>query len=162
MNNIASMSATINALSSTVITRLQLTWAHVGRKSALDALLRHNEPTGGFSGYRSLNNVEGCCVPFIGMYLTDMVHIHDQFNDEDGRICFLQRQRWYEAISVMLRYQSRPYDIAENESTMNLIWKHLQEDSNRDQSWFWRKSQDIQQKELANADIRKGLEAAGF
>jgi len=28
--------------------------------------------------------------------------------------------------------------------------------------WFWEKSQEVQQSELAHADIRKGLEAAGF
>lgn len=157
------MSAVINALSSTVINRLHLTWAHVGRKSTLEALLRYNEPTGGFAGYRNLlRDVEGSCVPFIGMYLTDVVHIQDQFNDDNGRLCFLQRQRWYETISAMLRYQSRPYEIAESDSTMNFIWRYLREDPSKDASWFWSRSQDVQQAELAHADIRKGLEAAGF
>ncbi|RDB29470.1 Cell division control protein 25 [Hypsizygus marmoreus] len=163
MNNFASMSAVINALSSTVVTRLHLTWAHVGRKSNLETLLRHNEPTGGFSGYRNLlSNVEGSCVPFVGMYLTDIAHIRDHFSDEGGRICFYQRQRWYEIVSAMLRYQSRPYSVAESESTMNFILRHLQEDPAKDAAWFWTRSQELQQLELAHADIRKGLEAAGF
>jgi len=163
LNNFSSMSAVINALSSTVISRLPLTWAHVGRKSTLDALLRHNEPTGGFSGYRSLlQNVDGSCVPFVGMYMTDLVHIQDQFSDEDGRICFLQKQRWYETIMAMLRYQSKPYDIAENDPTLKFIEEHLREDSTKDQNWFWVRSQEVEETELAHADIRKGLEAAGF
>lgn len=157
------MSAVINALSSTVISRLPLTWVHVGRKSTLDGLLRHNEPTGGFSGYRSLlQNVEGPCVPFVGMYMTDLVHIQDQFSDENGRICFLQKQRWYETITAMLRYQSKPYDVAENDSTLKFIEEHLREDSKKDQNWFWVRSQQVEETELAHADIRKGLEAAGF
>ncbi|KAJ6623083.1 ras guanine nucleotide exchange factor domain-containing protein [Mycena sp. CBHHK59/15] len=163
LNNFASMSAVINALSSTVISRLHLTWAHVGRKSILDALVKYNDPTGGFSGYRSLlTHADGPCVPFIGMYLTDIVHIADQFSDHDGQICFLQRQRWFEAVQVMLRSQSKPYNIAESETTMNFIWGHLRTDSSKDQTWFWEKSQEVQQSELAHADIRKGLEAAGF
>ncbi|KAG6897953.1 hypothetical protein C0992_008343 [Termitomyces sp. T32_za158] len=164
MNNFASMSAVINALSSTVITRLHLTWAHVGRKNILDGLLKHNEPTGGFAGYRNLlQNVEGPCVPFISMYLTDLVHIQDAFGDEPGgRICFLQRQRSYQTVNAMLRFQSRPHDIAESESVMGFIKRSLQADGERDNNYFWAKSQEVQQMELAHADIRKGLEAAGF
>ncbi|KAG6901869.1 hypothetical protein C0995_007095 [Termitomyces sp. Mi166 len=164
MNNFASMSAIINALSSTVISRLHLTWAHVGRKNVLDGLLKYNEPTGGFAGYRNLlQNVEGPCVPFISMYLTDLVHIQDAFGDEPGgRICFLQRQRSYETITTMLRFQSKPHNIAESESVMGFIKRSLQADGERDNNWFWAKSQEVQQMELAHADIRKGMEAAGF
>lgn len=32
----------------------------------------------------------------------------------------------------------------------------------KDQNVFWTRSQELQQAELAHADIRKGLEAAGF
>nr|GAT61374.1 predicted protein [Mycena chlorophos] len=170
LNNFASMSAVINALSSTVISRLHLTWAHVGRKSILEALVKYNDPTGGFSGYRALlANAEGPSVPFIGMYLTDIVHISDQFSDRElpelggqKELSFLQRQRWYDVVQVMLRAQSKPYLIAESESTTNFIWGHLRMDSMKDQTWFWEKSQEVQQSELAHADIRKGLEAAGF
>jgi son of sevenless-like protein len=157
------MSAVINALSSTVISRLHLTWAHVGRKSILDALIKFNDPSGGFSGYRALlNNAEGPCVPFIGMYLTDIVHISDQFSDHDGQISFLKRQRWFEVVQVMLRAQKLAYNVAESETTLNFIGAHLRVDSMKDQTWFWEKSQEVQQSELAHADIRKGLEAAGF
>ncbi|KAJ6523591.1 ras guanine nucleotide exchange factor domain-containing protein [Mycena capillaripes] len=163
LNNFASMSAVINALSSTVISRLHLTWAHVGRRSILDALVKFNDPTGGFSGYRALlSNAEGPCVPFIGMFLTDIVHISDQFSDHDGQISFLKRQRWYEVVQIMLRSQKQPYIIAESETTLNFIGGHLRMDSLKDQTWFWEKSQEVQQSELAHADIRKGLEAAGF
>jgi son of sevenless-like protein len=163
MNNFASMSAVINALSSTVISRLHLTWAHVGKKSILDGLIKFNDPSGGFSGYRMLlSNAEGPCVPFIGMYLTDIVHISDQFSDHDGNISFLKRQRWYEVVQVMLRAQKQPYNIAEGETTTAFIGLHLKLDSMKDQTWFWEKSQEVQQSELAHADIRKGLEAAGF
>lgn len=157
------MSAVINALSSTVISRLPLTWVYVGRKPTLDGLLRHNDPTGGFSGYRNLlQNVDGSCVPFLGMYMTDLVHIQDQFSDENGQICFLQRQRWYETVVAMLRYQSKPYDITKNSSTLKFIEDHLREDSSNDQNWFWSRSQEIENLELSHADIRKGLEAVGF
>lgn len=159
------MSAIIIALSSTVITRLHLTWAHVSRKSNLDSLLRHNEPTGGFAGYRTLlQQADGPCVPFITMFLTDIIHVQEHFSDQDvdGRICFYQRARWYEIITNMLRFQFRPYSLAVGESTMTFIETHLKEGALRDPNWFWSKSQEVQHSELAHADIRKGLEAAGF
>jgi len=163
LNNIASMSAIIIALSSVVITQLHFTWAHVGRKSHLDVLLRFNDPSGGFAGYRNLlQTVEGPCVPFVGMFLADIVRIREQFSDPPGRFCFLQRQRWYETVSTMLKHQKHPYDIPFSQPTTTFIQNHLEEGISKEQTWFWKTSQRVQQSELAHADIRKGLEAAGF
>jgi len=158
------MSAIVNALSSTVIIRLHLTWAHVGRKNMLETLLKYNEPSGGFSSYRQLQlQADGPCVPFIGMYLTELVHIKDQYSDEEGRVSVNQRQRWYEVISILLRSQSKPYTTMEND-TMKFIQNNLRVLTvTKDwQSRFWSKSQEVQQSELAHADIRRGLERAGF
>jgi son of sevenless len=159
LNNFASLSAIINALSSAVISRLHLTWIRVGRRNAYEMLLKYNEPSGGFSGYRHLHlHAEGPCVPFIGMYLTELVHIKDQYSDEDGRVNMLQRQRWYEVILIMLRTQSKPYSVAEND-TMKFIQNNLRRFASlKDwQSKFWAKSQEIQRSEFAHADIRRGL-----
>lgn len=163
LNNISSMSAIITALSSTVITGLQLTWAHTSRKCVLDGLLQYSEPTGGFAGYRTLlQQAEGPCVPFITMFLTEMAHVGDQFSDSEGRISFYRLTRCYEAITAMLMFQSRPYNIAVDESMINFIESHLREGSCCDPGWFWKRSQDTQKAEVTHADIRKGLEAAGF
>jgi son of sevenless-like protein len=96
------------------------------------------------------------------MYLIDIVHLCDQFSDKDSRICFYQKARWYEVINNMLRFQSRPYTFAASESTMTFIENQIRDGVIRDQSWYWSKSQEVQHSELAHADIRKGLEAAGF
>jgi son of sevenless-like protein len=172
LNNFASMSAMINGLSSTTVSRLNLTWAHVGRRSALDSLLKYNEPTGSFSEYRGLlHSVEGPCVPFIGMFLTDIVHIGDQFPDtisptsacaSDPFISFQKRHRWHDVVVAMLRYQNRPFHIAENVSTRDFINNHLTLASTKEQSWFWLRSQELQKIEMTHFDIRQGLEAAGF
>lgn len=165
LNNFASMSAVVNALSSVVLTRLHLTWAHVGRKSNLETLSKFNDPTGGFSGYRTLHsNADGPCVPFIGMYLTDLVHIGDTFPKEGDQISFIKCQRWYDAVATMLKSQPKPYLIAENESTAAFISGHLRSmgTTQKDQQRLWARSQEMQQSELASSDIRRGLEAAGF
>jgi son of sevenless-like protein len=156
------MAAIITALSATVLTQLHMTWAHVSRKSTLEGLLRYNEPTGGFSGYRTLlQQVEGSCVPFITMYLTDIIHASQHSRDENDIIFFFQRARWHEVIAQMLKFQSRPYMIAPSETTTQFIEAHLREVL-CDDNWFWQRSRELQQVEAAHADIRKGLEAAGF
>lgn len=154
------MSAVITALTSTVITRLPLTWAHVSRKSTLDSLSRFNDPAGGFATYRNLNNVDGPCLPFISMYLTDLAHIQDQYNDKELAISFYKRKRFYEVILTMLRHQKEPYALPLDGVAVS-IRNQLQEPL-PDSRWFWKKSEEVQQSELAHADIRKGLEKAGF
>jgi son of sevenless-like protein len=164
------MSAVINGLSSTAISRLQLTWTHVSRKSTLESLLKYNEPTGSFAGYRTLlRSVEGPCVPFIAMFLSDIVHIDDLFPDNitststaEPLIAFQKRYRWHEVVLTMLRYQRKPFHIAENASTRSFIDNHLTLASSRDQTWFWLRSQELQKTETTHVDIRHGLEAAGF
>lgn len=158
------MSAISVALSSTVIQNLHLTWAHVNRKSHLEMLVRYNDPSRGFAGYRELmKKTQGPCVPFISMFLTDIVHINAQFKQipqSDDNICFQQMTRWSDIITNILRFQGRKYNIVINESIVAFI-----EDQIRDQwdeEWSWTRSQEVQQSETAHADIRKGLEAAGF
>ncbi|KAJ3717263.1 ras guanine nucleotide exchange factor domain-containing protein [Lentinula guzmanii] len=165
LNNFASMSAIINALSSTVIKRLSLTWLHVGRRNTLETLLKYNEPSGGFSAYRQLHlhAINAPCVPFIGMYLTELVHIKDQYSDEAGRVSMVQRQRWYDVVMIMLQSQANPYNIVEND-TMKFIQNNLRGwTATKDwQAKFWSKSSEVQKSEREKADIRKGLEKAGF
>lgn len=160
----------MTALSSTVVSRLHLTWAHAGRKSQLEALLNYNDPSGGFGRYRTLLQlVEGPCVPFIVMFLTDIVHIQNQIPDHIGSdipqepiICFTKRQKWHNTVSAALKHQSTRYPFSENEPSKNFIMGQLRTGGLKDQSWFWQRSGEVQQIELAHADIRKGLEAAGF
>ena len=242
------MSAIIAALSSAVISRLHLTWAHVGRTHQFETLAKLNDPSGNFTSYRTvLQAVDGPCVPFIGMFLTDLVHIHDKMKDkvsfplsrthrpgwptspapaqfEFDRSCqvynpplsgkafsfttspsnmvlpsprsiascpastsnhpnihgacptplasgpplinFIKRQKWAEVVRSIVRFQSKPLSttIVEDPTVMTFITEQLALASEklRDPQAFWARSQELQQHELSHADIRKGLEAAGF
>lgn len=173
LNNLSSLCAIVGGLSSAVISRLYLTWAHVSRSRHLEPLVKLNEPTANFSAYRTLlGGIDGPCVPFIGMYLTDIVHINDQHPDtitvppppEPPRtlIHFVKRSKWYDAVNAILRFQRKPYPFVEDTSLMFFIQAQLAVAHGRDQGWYWTRSQELQQAELAHADIRKGLEAAGF
>ncbi|KAJ3556493.1 hypothetical protein NM688_g2000 [Phlebia brevispora] len=176
MHNYSSMSAIVTALSSTVLSKLHLTWAHVGRTSHLDPLAKFNDPSGSFSAFRQAQQTlehDVPCVPFVGMYLTDFVHINDQFKDKDipttdpekpteRHFCFLKRRKWTEVLDTMLQYQKIPYPFAQDPATVQLIETNLAAAAEKDQAEFWSKSQEVLQVEVASADIRKGLQAAGF
>ncbi|KAI5120791.1 hypothetical protein M0805_002418 [Coniferiporia weirii] len=211
LNNFSSMSAIVAALSSTVITRLHLTWAHVKRGSHLEIFTRLNEPSGNFSAYRAaLQAVDGPCIPFIGVFLTDIAHIQDQLKDivtfplspyacsaspssasspksiaspasnfsppassshstgppptGPPLINFVKRQKWTDAVSAVVRFQGKVPAIVENAPLMTFVSEQLtlSAEKLKDPMTFWVRSQELQQSEVAHADIRRGLEAAGF
>lgn len=118
------------------------------------------------------------------MFLTDLVHVNDQFpnlvdaNGESlgstssihptvingGRtlVNFVKLQRFSDVINNILKFSSKPYVLHENLSTLAFIDSQLTIASSKDQGFFWQRSQDLLGAERAHADIRKGLEAAGF
>ncbi|EGO31129.1 hypothetical protein SERLADRAFT_344874 [Serpula lacrymans var. lacrymans S7.9] len=172
VHNFHSMSAVMAGLSSVVIARLHLTWSHCSRKSQYDALVKVCDPLNGSSGYKCLlTSTEGPCIPYVRTFLTDVIQIQGQYNDtiplsaSQGDVAFIsftKRQRWHETVTTMLRYQSKPYQFVVDPSARSFIEGVLYSSGTAGQDWFWSKSQEIQQSELAHADIRKGLEAAGF
>ena len=170
------MHALVYALSSPVISRLHLTWAHVGRRVQLEQLAKYHEQTGNFSAYRLLQrSADGPCIPHIGMYITDL-QVADQQHPDNvliepsssplgttvSLIHFAKREKWWEAIDAMLRHQAKPYTHPEDSTVVTYIETNLAQAGEKDQGSFWTKSQEIQQAEMQHADIRKGLELAGF
>jgi len=118
------------------------------------------------------------------MFLTDLVHVNDQFpnlvdsNSEPssstsphnpiavngGRalVNFVKLQRFSDVINTILKFSSKPYKLNENPNMLAFIDTQLANASSKDPGFFWQRSQDLLSAELAHADIRKGLEAAGF
>lgn len=75
---------------------------------------------------------------------------------------FEKRQMWHAAISSLLRFRVNPYTFIENPSAISFIEAQMALAAAKDERWFWVRSDELQQAELVHADIRKGLEAAGF
>ena len=118
------------------------------------------------------------------MFLTDLVHVNDQFPNlvdasgealssasslsqtavNGGRtlVNFLKLQRFSDVINTILKFSSKPYILPENPNMLTFIDNQLTTASSKDQGFFWQRSQELLSAELAHADIRKGLEAAGF
>lgn len=231
LNNFSSMSAIVAALSSTAVNRLHLTWAHAARSGQLTALTRLTEPRGNFAVARTAltSLADGAtCVPFVGMFLTDIVHIHDQLPDRvklplsshrsaslgalslgtptsaaTSATCmpppsapisgapsscsnsisssnckaasnlgqpllnFVKRHRWAESVRAITRYQTRTPAVVEDAPLLAFIAEQLAATGERVGSReadnaVWTRSQELQQSEISQADIRRGLEAVGF
>jgi len=161
------MSAILTALSSVVITRLDVTWIHVGRKTHLDALLKYNEPNGGFSAFRNLlSQVERAtaCVPFVTMYLSDLLRIREQYQDQPDRISFIQRQRWHDTIRAMLKFQRRQSQLIYDDYITTFVKGMLKtfESGPDDDAWLWSKSEDVRKAERDPMESRKVLESSGL
>jgi hypothetical protein len=62
-----------------------------------------------------LRSVNPPCIPYLGMYLTDLTFIEEGNQDklQDGSINFTKRQRLSEVIAEIQTYQNTPYFLAE-------------------------------------------------
>ncbi|KAG8715947.1 hypothetical protein FRC11_012566 [Ceratobasidium sp. 423] len=83
LNNISSLAAIAAGLSSADISRLPHTWHLVpsARSQRLEDLVLLTSPAGGFAQLKVLYSNIKFAVPFLGMYLTAIVHAADKFKD---------------------------------------------------------------------------------
>lgn len=165
LNNFSSLSAIVTALSSSVIKRLHLTWAAAARSTHLDDLAKLNDAPGNFSAYReALKDVDSSCVPFMAMFLTEIVRTQCQpdTRGDPPLINFTKRMRFFDTITSMLRFQTKPHFISEKDSILAFVEHQLTINGEKDQDWIWKRSETVQKQEMKDADILGGLEKAGF
>ncbi|KAF9925008.1 hypothetical protein FBU30_005142 [Linnemannia zychae] len=116
LNNFSMLSATMAALTQSPIHRLKRTWEQVPSRTMtsfmdLQALMNVAK---NWADYREeLHSVNPPCVPFVGMYLTDLVMIQDGNGDflkkSNHLINFYKRVKTAEVIREIQQYQSVPY-----------------------------------------------------
>ncbi|KAF9092001.1 hypothetical protein BGX29_010653 [Mortierella sp. GBA35] len=116
LNNFSMLSATMAALSQSPIHRLKRTWEQVPSRTMtafmdLQALMGVAK---NWAEYREeLHSANPPCVPFVGMYLTDLVMIQDGNGDflkkSNHLINFYKRVKTAEVIREIQQYQSVPY-----------------------------------------------------
>ncbi|KAF9929050.1 hypothetical protein FBU30_001893 [Linnemannia zychae] len=116
LNNFSMLSATTAALSHSPIHRLRRTWELVPNKyiNSLAMLQALTSSAKNWAEYRAeLHSVNPPCVPFVGIYLTDLVMIEDGNPDvlrtKDNHINFYKRVSTAEVIREIQQYQSVPY-----------------------------------------------------
>lgn len=126
------MHAIVTALSSHVISRLDQTWAHTTRTSVFDHLLTFTNPANRFATYRAaILACRGPCVPYIGMWLSEIAQINDRYPDTvpsnnrdrvtSSLINFSKRAKWYDILERMLKFQNKSYPFADIPYIMGYI-----------------------------------------
>ncbi|KAK0519441.1 cell division cycle- protein, partial [Tilletia horrida] len=118
LNNFSTMTAIISALNSAPIHRMKRTWDAVNQRTValLDSLMRTMSSTKNFAYYRDLlHKLNPPCVPFLGVWLTDLTFIEDGNPDRlktDNRLInFNKRQKTAEIIREIMIYQSTLYNL---------------------------------------------------
>jgi len=116
LNNFDTLMAILAGLTSTPIHRLKVTWELMPNKvvTLYNDLRAMMNPTKNFSEYReALHSIEPPCVPFLGVYLTDLTFIEDgnpdRIHDQQYLINFAKRSKTAEVIREIQQYQVAPY-----------------------------------------------------
>ncbi|KAL6065502.1 Receptor-like protein kinase 2 [Balamuthia mandrillaris] len=116
MHNYHILTAVISGINNSAVLRLKWTRGKLHRRSqaALVELESLMSMEGSFKRYRqSLAEAAPPCIPYIGVYLTDLTFIKDGNTDlAHGLINFGKRRLVYGIISTIQKYQEIPYQLA--------------------------------------------------
>ncbi|RIA92760.1 ras guanine nucleotide exchange factor domain-containing protein [Glomus cerebriforme] len=134
LNNFNSFTAITSGLYSAPIHRLRRTWEMVNARAAqtLEYLSKIMNSTKNFAEYREmLHSINPPCVPFFGLYLTDLTFIEDGNPDflknSNQLINFSKRMKTADVIREIQQYQSVPYNLFPVQEIQNFINNNLEE-----------------------------------
>lgn len=109
------MMAIYSGLNNAALNRLRRTWDSVNQRhlALFENMKNLLAPTRNFTKYReTLRKLNPPCVPFLGVYLTDLTFIEDGNSDflktDERLINFSKRQMTAEKIQEIIMYQSTP------------------------------------------------------
>lgn len=135
INNFNGVFEVCSALESSSIHRLKKTWARI------DASVKNKfkEMKGIISGSNNfacirerVRSVPPPCLPYIGIYLTDLTFIEDGNSDElNGKVNFIKRKKLAGVISDIKIYQQTPYKFEYDEQAQHYL-KHLSSPYSKD------------------------------
>ncbi|KAL2075231.1 hypothetical protein VTL71DRAFT_174 [Oculimacula yallundae] len=117
LNNFSTLTSIISALGTAPIHRLKRTWDQVPAKTTavLESMRRLMGSTKNFGEYReSLHLANPPCIPFFGVYLTDLTFIEDGIPSiikKSALINFAKRAKTAEVIRDIQQYQNVPYPL---------------------------------------------------
>ena len=115
LNNFSTLTSIISALGTAPIHRLQRTWAKLGKSTAatLERMRKLMASTKNFTPYRqALHAANPPCIPFFGVYLTDLTFIEDGMSSiikKTDLINFAKRAKTAEVIREIQTYQNVSY-----------------------------------------------------
>ena len=132
LNNFSCLTSIISALGSAPIHRLNRTWAQVNARTTqtLESMRKLMGSTKNFLEYReALHKANPPCIPFFGIYLTDLTFIEDGIPSvikKTQLINFAKRAKTAEVIRDIQQYQNVPYGLQSVPELQEYIVKNMQ------------------------------------
>ncbi|KAI3393677.1 hypothetical protein diail_3814 [Diaporthe ilicicola] len=166
LNNFSTITSIISALGTAPIARLKRTWDQVPQKAqaALEALRKLMLSTKNFAEYReSLHMANPPCIPFFGVYLTDLTFIEDGIPSiikKTTLINFAKRAKTADVIRDIQQYQNVPYSLQPVTELQDYILSNMQ--AAGDVHEMYDKSLLIEPREREDEKIVRVLAESGF
>ncbi|PMD12504.1 cell division control protein-like protein Cdc25 [Hyaloscypha hepaticicola] len=166
LNNYSTLTSIISALGTAPIHRLKRTWDQVPQKTltVLESMRRLMGSTKNFGEYReSLHQANPPCIPFFGVYLTDLTFIEDGIPSiikKSTLINFAKRAKTAEVIRDIQQYQNVPYPLQPVPELQEYILSNMQ--AAGDVHEMYEKSLAVEPREREDEKIVRVLAESGF
>ena len=132
LNNFSCLTSIMSALGSAPIHRLNRTWQQVNARTTqtLESMRKLMGSTKNFLEYRdTLHKADPPCIPFFGIYLTDLTFIEDGIPSiikKTQMINFSKRAKTAEVIRDIQQYQNVPYGLEPVPALQEYILRNMQ------------------------------------
>ncbi|UPX15006.1 cell division cycle- protein [Ascochyta rabiei] len=166
LNNFSTLTSIISALGTAPIHRLNRTWSAVNQRSmgVLESMRKLMGSTRNFAEYRdTLHRANPPCIPFFGVYLTDLTFIEDGIPSlikKTNLINFAKRAKTAEVIRDIQQYQNVPYPLQPVPDLQDYILTNMQ--SAGDVHEMYEMSLSVEPREREDEKIARLLSESGF
>ncbi|KAL1304191.1 hypothetical protein AAFC00_000614 [Neodothiora populina] len=166
LNNFSTLTSIISALGTAPIHRLGRTWAQVNQKTqaTLEVMRKLMGSTKNFNEYRdALHKANPPCIPFFGVYLTDLTFIEDGIPSiikKTNLINFAKRAKTAEVIRDIQQYQNVPYPLQPVPELQDYILTNMQ--TAGDVHEMYERSLAVEPREREDEKIARLLSESGF
>ncbi|KAI2612411.1 ras GEF [Hypoxylon fragiforme] len=166
LNNFSTLTSIISALGTAPIARLKRTWDQVPARTiaVLETMRRLMASTKNFGEYReALHAANPPCIPFFGVYLTDLTFIEDGIPSiikKTNMINFAKRAKTADVIRDIQQYQNVPYSLQPVPELKDYILSNMQ--AAGDVHEMYDKSLVVEPREREDEKIVRVLAESGF
>jgi len=166
LNNFSCLTSIISALGSAPIHRLNRTWSQVNARTTqtLESMRKLMGSTKNFLEYRdTLHKANPPCIPFFGIYLTDLTFIEDGIPSiikKTQLINFAKRAKTAEVIRDIQQYQNVPYGLQGVSELQEYILRNMQ--TAGDVHEMYERSLQVEPREREDEKIARLLSESGF
>lgn len=166
LNNFSAVTAIISAFGTAPILRLNRTWQAVSPKTRamLESMRQLISSEKNFVKYReTLHAATPPCIPFLGVYLTDLIFIEDGIASlvkDSELINFAKRTKTAEVIRDIQQYQNVPYSLNPVPEMQEWISENMKNARNVQE--LYNESLKIEPREREEEKIARLLSESGF